>query len=95
MNRPDLILLQSRIQYVFNRIQLNFIKDIKNKNSELKQKLKINYKIYDKLNNSYITFFLEQLTDSFTNVLHQKDYNIFENDVIVRNYKKKFNTKDI
>lgn len=54
-------LLQKKIQYVFNRISLNFIKEIKNKDASLKAKLKKNYMVFDKLTDQHVLFYLEQL----------------------------------
>ena len=53
-------LLQNKIQYVFNRIELNFIKEIKNKDATLKSKLKKNYMVFDKLTDKHIIFYIEK-----------------------------------
>ena len=56
---PLLKLLQQKIQYVFNRISLNFIKEIKNKDPELKSQLKKNYMVFDKITDKHMNYYLE------------------------------------
>ena len=76
---PFIGLLQKKIQYVFNRISLNFIKEIKNKDASLKAKLKKNYMVFDKLTDQHIQFYLEQvdgLDPSSTFVKSQDDVDI-------------------
>ena len=58
-----------KIQYVFNKILLNLLKEIKNKDDDLKKRIKENYAVFDKSTNTHVTFFVENVVDSslFTN----------------------------
>lgn len=56
--------LLSKIQYVFNKILLNLLKEIKDKDPELKKKIKKNYAVFDKSTDSHIHHFIDNLTDS-------------------------------
>lgn len=55
--------LITKVQYVFNKILLNFVKEIKNKNIDLKKQLKENYAVFDKTTDTHIKLFIANTTD--------------------------------
>jgi hypothetical protein len=55
--------LLTKIQYVFNKILLNLLKEIKDKNTDLKKKIKENYAVFDKSSESHIQFFIDNIND--------------------------------
>ena len=56
--------LSNKIKYVFNKILLNLLKEIKDKDTGLKKKIKENYAVFDKSSDSHITFFTEEIVSS-------------------------------
>ena len=72
-----------KIQYVFNKILLNLLKEIKNKDDDLKKRIKENYAVFDKSTNTHVTFFVENVVDSslFTKAYDECD--LLKNDVIL------------
>jgi len=52
-------LLKKKIEYVFNKITLNLIKEVKDKDSEVKKKIKETYGVFDKYSNSHILNFID------------------------------------
>lgn len=77
------LLLKNKIQFVFNKIQLNLIKEIKEKNTDLKKAIKQNYKVYDKFSDSHILFFNTQLNDEITSSFNEEK-DIFENEHVLK-----------
>ena len=77
------LLLKNKIQFVFNKIQLNLIKEIKEKNADLKKAIKQNYKVYDKYSDSHILFFDTQLNDDIKNSFNEEN-DIFENEHVLK-----------
>ena len=55
--------LSNKIEFVFNKIALSFIKEIKDKDPSIKAKLKEHYAIFDKSSDVHITFFMNNVTD--------------------------------
>ena len=54
---------------MFNKVYLNLMKEIKDKNPDIKSKLKSNYKIFDKKSNEYITKMVMNMNDTVTEAL--------------------------
>ena len=52
-------ILKSKIILSFNNVTKSLIRDIKNKNDEIKSCLKMNYVSFDKTSDVYISFFSE------------------------------------
>lgn len=69
-------LTNSNICLIFNRIYLNLMKDIKDKNDEIKGILKKNYKVFDKKSNEYIDTFIININEEILNVVFS------ENDIV-------------
>ena len=55
--------LITKIQYVFNKILLNFVKEIKDKDPDLKKTLKENYAVFDKTTDSHINLFIQSIKE--------------------------------
>ena len=74
--------LSNKIQFVFNKISLSFIKDIKDKDTKVKSKLKKHYAIFDKSSDAHILFFIKNIVnhDDFKQPF---DQNILENENIL------------
>lgn len=62
-------MIQNNVCYMFNKVYLNLMKEIKDKNSDIKSKLKSNYKIFDKKSNEYITKMVMNMNDTVTEAL--------------------------
>ena len=71
-------MLENKIYYVFNKIFLSLIKDIKTKNEEIKHTLKQHYKIFDKQSSEYIVFFVNNINENINRVLFS-DVDILDN----------------
>ena len=69
-------LANSNICFIFNRIYLNLMKDIKNKSSDIKAILKKNYKVFDKKSYEYIDSFIVNINDDIIKVVFS------ENDIV-------------
>lgn len=67
--------LLTKIQYVFNKILLNLLKEIKDKDSKLKINIKQNYAVFDKSSNSHIMLFInnDNTNHLFTTPYEEKD----------------------
>jgi hypothetical protein len=76
-------LLQNKIQYVFNRINLNFIKEIKDKDQSLRKKLKENYKVFDKLTDKHITYYLDVVNEKVLDVMQKRGYDILNDENVL------------
>jgi hypothetical protein len=81
--------IHNKIAFVFNRVLLNFIKDIKDKDKDIKHKLKNNYKIFNKDSLEYIEYFNDKVPSNLFNCEDlTKDENILEfellNDIKVK-----------
>ena len=61
-------LLKKKIEYVFNKITLNFIKEVKDKDSEVKKKIKETYGIFDKYSDSHILKFIDAFYKTEANI---------------------------
>lgn len=66
-------MLENKIYYVFNKIFLSLIKEVKSKNDEIKHTLKQHYKIFDKQSSEYIVFFVNNINDNINRVLFSGD----------------------
>ena len=66
-------MLENKICYVFNKIFLSLIKEVKSKNDEIKHTLKQHYKIFDKQSSEYIVFFVNNINDNINRVLFSGD----------------------
>tara|TARA_Y100000389_G_scaffold169418_1_gene175658 strand:+ start:1031 stop:1975 length:945 start_codon:yes stop_codon:yes gene_type:complete len=66
-------MLENKICYVFNKIFLSLIKEVKSKNDEVKHTLKQHYKIFDKQSSEYIVFFVNNINDNINRVLFSGD----------------------
>lgn len=53
--------VKTKTSFTFNRICINFLKDIKNKDANLKKKIKKNYKVYDKSSHTHIAHFWSKM----------------------------------
>ena len=62
-------MIQNNVCYMFNKVYLNLMKEIKDKNPDIKSKLKSNYKIFDKKSNEYITKMVMNMNDTVTEAL--------------------------
>ena len=58
---PNKITVELRITYVFNRVYLNLLKDIKNKNPLFRNTVKEHYKVFDKKSDEYIYEFITNM----------------------------------
>ena len=61
--------IDDNICYMFNRIYLNLMKEIKDKDPDIKQCLKESYKVFDKKSSEYLATFVAQFDDSVKNVI--------------------------
>lgn len=66
-------MIENKICYVFNKIFLSLIKEVKSKNDEVKHTLKQHYKIFDKQSSEYIVFFVNNINDNINRVLFSGD----------------------
>ena len=66
-------MIQNNVCYMFNKVYLNLMKEIKDKNPDIKSKLKSNYKIFDKKSNEYITKTVMNMNDTVTEALFEGD----------------------
>ena len=66
-------MLENKICYVFIKIFLSLIKEVKSKNDEVKHTLKQHYKIFDKQSSEYIVFFVNNINDNINRVLFSGD----------------------
>jgi len=67
------MMLNTNISYMFNKIYLNLMKEIKDKDVEIKCKLKANYKVFDKKSSEYITKMVLNMDDTVTRGLFGDD----------------------
>lgn len=67
------MMLNTNISYMFNKIYLNLMKEIKDKDVEIKGKLKANYKVFDKKSSEYITKMVLNMDDTVTRGLFGDD----------------------
>ena len=70
--------LKQKIKFVFNKVSLGFIKELKQKDPSIKKKIKENYTVFDKSSDAHIEHFIEhsKFTDEFTK--SNKTFNILE-----------------
>lgn len=61
--------INDNICYMFNRIYLNLMKEIKNKNADIKQTLKESYKVFDKKSTEYLATFVSQFDEGVKDVI--------------------------
>lgn len=66
-------MIENKICYVFNKIFLSLIKEVKSKNDEIKHTLKQHYKIFDKQSSEYIVCFVNNINDNINRVLFSGD----------------------
>ena len=75
--------------YIFNCVTLKFMQDIKDKDKQIKNKLKTNYKVFDKESLEYIEKFSENVPNVFENenILDSEELLNFElfKDITVKN----------
>jgi len=55
--------IKNKIILTFNKFYINLIKDLKNTNDDIKNIIKKNYKVVDKLSDEFITFFNNEFGD--------------------------------
>ena len=75
--------LLKKIQYVFNKILLNLLKEIKNKDDVLKKKIKENYAVFDKSTNVHVLFFIDNIEDPDLFTTPYESSNLLTNDKIL------------
>jgi hypothetical protein len=75
--------LLKKIQYVFNKILLNLLKEIKNKDDALKKKIKENYAVFDKSTNVHVLFFIDNIEDPDLFTTPYESSNLLTNDKIL------------
>ena len=63
------MMLNTNISYMFNKIYLNLMKEIKDKNPDIKAKLKASYKVFDKKSTEYIDKMMLSMDDNVTKAL--------------------------
>jgi hypothetical protein len=64
---------ESQQTVVFNRILLNFLKEIRHRDDSVRQSLKEHYKVFDKSSNEYIDFLRSQITEDVWSALQTKE----------------------
>lgn len=62
-------MLNTNISYMFNKIYLNLMKEIKDKDVDIKGKLKANYKVFDKKSSEYISKMVLNMDETVTRAL--------------------------
>jgi hypothetical protein len=72
-------MLTKKVEYVFNKVALNLIKEIKVKDGDIKKKLKENYVVFDKKSESHIAHFKDAILVNDSKPLFTKTY---ENDIL-------------
>ncbi len=65
-------LVKSKTSFAFNRICINFLKEIKSRDINLKKKIKKNYKVYDKSSQEHILYFWNKM-NSIHDVIQKDD----------------------
>lgn len=75
--------LIKKIQYVFNKILLNFVKEIKDKDPDLKKTIKENYAVFDKTTDTHINLFISGIGDQTIFKQPYADTDILSSDVII------------
>lgn len=73
------MVVAENICLIFNKIYLNLIKDIKDKDDEVKMLLKSSYKVFDKKSSEYMDAFECQISDSVVDILTKDGEDIFDN----------------
>lgn len=63
------MMLNTNISYMFNKIYLNLMKEIKDKDVDIKGKLKANYKVFDKKSSEYISKMVLNMDETVTRAL--------------------------
>lgn len=69
--------VKSKTSFAFNRISINFLKEIKNRDNNLKKKIKKNYKVYDKSSQEHIIYFWDRM-NPIHDTLQDDDINLEE-----------------
>ena len=54
-------LVSKKIEYVFNKITLSLIKEVKDKDCGVKRKIKTNYGVFDKYSDKHIVRFINEM----------------------------------
>lgn len=76
--------LSTKIEYVFNKIALSFIKEIKDKDGGIKKKISEHYKpLFDTSSGEHINFFMTNIKDSECFTKPSFEHNIIENESIL------------
>lgn len=75
--------LSNKIEFVFNKIALSFIKEIKDKDPSIKAKLKEHYAIFDKSTDVHINFFINSIKDP-SDFKKPFSENLLENETILQ-----------
>lgn len=70
--------VSSNISCIFNKIYLNLMKEIKDKDVDVKSKLKSNYKVFDKKSDEYITRMSMLMDDKITKALFDNTQDIVD-----------------
>lgn len=71
--------VNNNICYIFNRIFLNFMKEIKGQNDEIKSILKQTYQIFDKKSDEYINYFTSNIDIKMTSGFFDEEQDILDN----------------
>lgn len=67
------MVLIDKVQYVFNKILLNMIKEIKDKDPGLKKHIKTNYSVFDKSTDAHVTHFIANTVDGSVYEVYHED----------------------
>lgn len=77
-------LVSKKIEYVFNKITLSLIKEVKDKDCGVKRKIKTNYGVFDKYSDKHIVRFINEMDklDGTSDLLQMpyRDTDIFKTD---------------
>lgn len=65
--------IDDNICYMFNQIYLNLMKEVKDKNGEIKHALKESYKVFDKKSGEYLQAFVQQFNETVTGAVFAPD----------------------
>lgn len=76
------MIVNTNISYMFNKVYLNLMKEIKDNNADIKVKLKTNYKVFDKKSNEYVTRMVLNMDEDITSVLFGSEDIIDSTDIL-------------
>lgn len=76
--------IDDNICYMFNQIYLNLMKEVKDKNGEIKHALKESYKVFDKKSGEYLQAFVQQFDETVTGAVFAADNDDTEADILAK-----------